>query len=262
MDTILITGASSGIGREMAKLFAASPCRLVLVARKRSALESLAEEIYKARRVQSEVCTVDLAQPEAASRLCRHLESNGTKIDVLVNNAGFGASGPFAELAPDRQSEMIRVNITALTELTRLLLPGMIKRRHGGVLNIASTAAFQGGPGMAVYYATKAYVLSFSEAIAEEVAGSGVVVTAFCPGSTATNFFEAAQAKESRLFRRNAMSATDVARMGIEAFHNGKVVAVAGLRNKLLSFSVRLVPRVVARKVAKYLNHASYQHGT
>jgi hypothetical protein len=255
METVLITGASSGIGRELAKCFAADPCRLILVARKRSALESLADELHKAHRTQSEVLPADLAQPDAATRIFRHLETNGTKVDVLVNNAGFGANGAFAELPMDRQMEMLQVNVSALTQLSRLMLPGMIRRGRGGILNVASTAAFQGGPGMAVYYASKAYVLSFSEAIAEELAGTGVVVTVLCPGATATNFFEAANASMSNFFRRNAMSAESVARIGYDAFRNGKFVVVAGTKNKLMSFAVRLVPRAVARKVAKYLNH-------
>jgi short-subunit dehydrogenase len=256
METVLITGASSGIGRELAKCFAVNPCRLILVARKRNALESLAEELRKDHRTQSEVLPADLAQSDVAMRIFRHLETHGTKVDVLVNNAGFGANGSFAELPVDRQMEMLQVNISTLTHLSRLMLPGMIKRGRGGILNVASTAAFQGGPGMAVYYASKAYVLSFSEAIAEELDGTGVVVTVLCPGATATNFFEAANASMSNFFRRNAMSAESVARIGHDAFRDGKFVVVAGTKNKLMSFAVRLVPRAVARKVAKYLNHA------
>jgi short-subunit dehydrogenase len=180
------------------------------------------------------------------------------RVDVLVNNAGFGAYGRFADLPVERQLEMLQVNITAVTHLTRLLLPGMIERCQGGILNVASTAAFQPGPGMAVYYATKAYVLSFSEAVAEELAGTGVTITALCPGPTETNFAAAANAQSTNLFKKGAMSADCVARIGHRAFRQGRVVAVAGLRNKLLLFSVRLSPRSAVRKVVKHLNAASY----
>ena len=254
VETVLVTGASSGIGRELAKLFAADGCRLILVARKRHALQELAEELRKAYKTQSEVLTADLAQPSAPMRIFEHLQSNGTRVDVLVNNAGFGAHGQFAELPRERQLEMVQVNITSLTDLTRLLLPEMLERRRGGVLNVASTAGFQPGPCMAVYYATKAFVLSLSEAIAEELSGTGVTVTALCPGPTATNFAAAAGARFSRLFLRGAMSAEEVARSGHRAFRAGKTVAISGFRNQLLTFSVRTVPRAVVRKIVKAFN--------
>jgi short-subunit dehydrogenase len=258
VETVLVTGASSGIGRELARCFAADGCRLILVARKRQALQALADELNEAHKTQSEVFPADLSQPEAPSRVFQHTEANGTKVDVLVNNAGFGAQGQFADLPLERQLEMVQVNVSALTHLTRLFLPGMIERRCGGILNVASTAAFQPGPRMAVYFATKAYVLSFSEAIAEELAGTGVTVTALCPGATATNFAEAAKARFSPRFMRLAMSAESVARLGHRAFRKGQVVAVAGWRNQLLAFSVRLAPRSFVRKIAKRLNAGSY----
>jgi NAD(P)-dependent dehydrogenase (short-subunit alcohol dehydrogenase family) len=183
---------------------------------------------------------------------------NGTKIDVLVNNAGFGAQGQFAALPLERQLDMVQVNVTAVTHLTRLFLPSMIERGHGGILNVASTAAFQPGPGMAVYYASKAFVLSLSEAVAEELAGTGVTVTALCPGPTDTNFAEAANAKFTRLFKKSAMSPEAVARMGHSAFRKGHVVAIAGMRNQLLALAVRVAPRAIVRKIAKRLNQASY----
>jgi short-subunit dehydrogenase len=154
---------------------------------------------------------------------------------------------------------MIQVNITSLTHLTRLMLPGMLERHRGGVLNVASTAGFQAGPRMAAYYATKAFVLSLSEAIAEEVAGTGVTVTTLCPGPTATNFAQAAGAQFSRLFLRNAMSAEAVARSGHRAFRAGKIVAICGYRNQLLTLSVRLVPRGLVRKIVKALNASTYK---
>jgi short-subunit dehydrogenase len=259
METVLVTGASSGIGRELARCFAADGAHLILVARKRNALDSLAEELRQAYKTHSEILTADLAQPGTPARIFAHLDTHGTRLDVLVNNAGFGARGAFAQLPAERQLEMLQVNITALTHLTRLFLPGMISRRRGGVLNVASTASFQPGPGMAVYYATKAYVLSFTEAIAEEVLGTGVRLSALCPGPTATNFTEVAGARGSRLFNRAAMSAEAVARIGHRAYRDGQVVAIAGLRNRLLAFSTRLAPRSAVRKIAKRFNAASYE---
>jgi uncharacterized protein len=258
VETVLVTGASSGIGRDLARCFAADGSRLVLLARKRQPLHELADELKQSHKTQSEIYTTDLAEPQAPTRFWEHLQSTGTRIDVLVSNAGFGAHGAFAELPLERQLSMLQVNIAAVTHLARLLLPGMIERKRGGILNVASTAGFQPGPNMAVYYATKAYVLSFSEAIAEEVTGTGVTITALCPGSTATNFAAAAGARFTRLFKKSAMSSETVARIGHRAFREGRVVAVTGWRNRLLAFSVRLGPRVVVRRVAKYLNARSY----
>ena len=253
-ETVLVTGASSGIGLELARCFAADGCRLILLARKRHALQALADELQTAHNTQSEILAADLSQPAAPGRIFEHLQANGTKVDVLVNNAGFGAHGRFAELPLARQLEMVQVNITALMHLTRLLLPSMIERGHGGVLNVASTAAFQPGPGLSVYYASKAFVLSFSEGIAEELAGTGVTVTALCPGPTATNFAKEANAQFSHLFIKSAMSAEAVAQIGHSAFRKGRVVAIAGFRNRLGALAVRLTPRSLVRKIAKRLN--------
>ena len=173
-ETVLITGASSGIGLELAQCFAADGCRLVLVARNTKALEALAEELRQAHNVEASVLTADLSLPETPERIFKELQGRGMTVDVLVNNAGFGAYGMFAGLPLQRQLEMIQVNITALTQLTGLFLAGHDARRRGGMLNVASLAGFVPGPGMAVYYATKAYVLSFTEALAEELAGTNV----------------------------------------------------------------------------------------
>ncbi len=251
---MLITGASSGIGRELAKCFAADGCRVVLAARNTSALQSLAGELRRDHRIEALVLPADLALPDTPARLFSELQTAAVTVDVLVNNAGFGAHGSFAELPLARQLEMVQVNVTALTHLTGLFLPGMRERRRGGVLNVASTAAFQPGPGMAVYYATKAYVLSFSEAIAEELAGTGVRVTTLCPGPTATNFAAAANFQGSRFLTKGAMSAEAVARYGHRAFRRGAIVAIPGLRNRLMTFSVRLSPRAAVRKVVKIIN--------
>ena len=255
VETVLVTGASSGIGWELAKCFAADGSRMILVARKRQALEALAEELRRAQKTHSEVLPADLSEPGAPARILGHLEAHGVRVDVLVNNAGFGARGGFAQLPLQRQIEMVQVNVTALTHLTGLFLPGMIARRRGGVLNVASTAAFQPGPGMAVYYATKAYVLSFSEALAEELVGTGVTVTASCPGPTATNFGTAANMRTLGLVKKVSMSAESVARISHRAFRRGSVVAITGLRNQVPAFLVRLFPRAAVRKIAKRLNN-------
>lgn len=195
----------------------------------------------------------DLALPETPARIFAALQQDGVTVDVLVNNAGFGAHGNFAELPLPRQLEMVQVNITALTHLTGLFLPGMLARRRGGVLNIASTAAFQAGPRMAVYYATKAFVLSFSEAIAEELAGTGVTVTAVCPGPTRTNFGQVANFRGSDSVLRAAMTAAAVARHGHKAFRRGRFVVISGLQNFFPTLIVRLLPRLVIRKIVKWL---------
>jgi uncharacterized protein len=255
-ETVLITGASSGIGSELAKCFAADGCCLVLVARRGSALEALAEELRKNHKVDVRVMVTDLAQAEAPTQILGQLQHHGLKVDVLVNNAGFGAQGRFAELSLDRQLDMIQVNVTALTHLTRLLLPDMIKRGRGGILNVASTAAFQPGPYMAVYYASKAHVLSWSEALATELVGTGVVVTALCPGPTETGFADAAGMKDSLLFKMSRMSARTVAEIGHRALRQGRVVAITGYRNRMLAFCVRFSPRWMVRRIAAALNRS------
>lgn len=257
-ETVLITGASSGIGVELARCFAAEGCRLILVARKRHPMQTLADELRAAHKTHSEIHPCDLSEPDAAVRLHRHFETHGTRVDVLVNNAGFGAHGLFADLPADRQRDMVEVNVMAPTQLARLFLPRMVERRRGGILNVASLAAFQPGPRMAVYFATKAYLLSLSEALHEEVRGSGVTVTALCPGPTATNFGESAESRHSPSFRRLAMTAKEVAEMGHKGFRAGKALVVSGARNRLMAFSVRLAPRSVVRRMAGRFNRASY----
>ena len=256
VETVLVTGASSGIGLELARCFAADGCRLVLVARKGNALEALATELRKAHKIQAQVITADLAHPEAPARLLAHLQSAGLKVDVLVNNAGFGAQGKFAELPLARQLEMLQVNITSLTHLTGLLLPGMIERRRGGILNVASTAAFQPGPGMAVYYATKAYVLSFSEALAEELAGTGVTVTAVVPRPHGDELRHSRQHAHAGAGEENLhVGGIGGPHQGHRAFRRGKVVAITGLRNQFPAFLVRLFPRAAVRKITRRLNN-------
>jgi short-subunit dehydrogenase len=243
-NTALITGASSGIGLELANLFARDGNDLVLVARSEGKLRQLASRLEGEFGIATRVLAADLAKPHAAQELVMTLNVHEVTIDALVNNAGFGLTGPFVATDLEKELEMIQVNIVALTELTKLLLPGMVTRRSGRILNLASTAAFQPGPLMAVYYATKAYVLSFSEAIADELRDSGVTVTALCPGPTDTGFAAAARLESSRLFNMaKPMSSAGVARVGYEAMKRGKRVVIPGIRNKLLAQSIRVTPR-------------------
>jgi short-subunit dehydrogenase len=252
--TALITGASSGIGRSLARLFARDGYALVLVARRGSVLEELAAELSRDHGVAVRVMPVDLAAPDAAMRLFGDLQRGGVEVDVLVNNAGFGMQGAFAALPVDRQVQMIHLNITALTALTRLLLPSMLERAGGGVLNVGSTAGFQPGPFMAVYYATKAYVVSFSEALADELSGSGLRISCLAPGPTATAFAAEAGAADSRLFQGDTMSVDEVARIGYEGWQQGKPLVIAGSRNRLGALAVRLMPRAYVRKLVRELN--------
>jgi len=252
--TALVTGASSGIGEELARCLAADGWDLVLVARSGAKLESLAGELATKHGAASIVLAEDLNDRAAPARIAATLTARGVAIDALINNAGFGAAGPFVESDLDKQLEMIAVNVAALTRLTRLFLPAMVERRRGHIMNVASTAAFQPGPLMAVYYASKAYVLSFSEAIADELRATGVTVTALCPGATASGFAAVAGSEKSRLFRAKApMSSAQVARFGYRAMLRGRRVAIPGVTNKLLAQAVRISPRrwvtVITRKL-------------
>jgi len=226
----------------------------VLVARNTAALQALADELQREHGIQTLVLTADLSRPETPARVFDELQRAGPTVDILVNNAGFGAQGLFAELPLRRQLEMIQVNLAALTELTGLFLPGMIERKRGGVLNVSSLAGFQPGPGMAVYFATKAYVLSFTEALAEELAGTGLTVTALCPGPTSTNFGNVARGQREHRSQIAKMSAEAVARYGHRAFRQGRVLAIPGLQNHLLVLLTRIIPRRLQRKIAKSFN--------
>jgi short-subunit dehydrogenase len=251
-QTALITGASGGIGLELAKIFARHGHNLVIVARSQDKLASQARELASQHDISVKVLAKDLADPAAPRDIYRQLQQESIQIDVLVNNAGFATYGFLAELDLDGELAMMQVNIVALTHLTRLFLPDMLERKRGRILNVASTAAFQPGPLMAVYYASKAYVLSFSEAIANELQGTGVTVTALCPGPTRTGFQARADMEDSKLVQGGLMDAATVAEAGYKALMQGETVVVPGLLNKLRAFAVRLVPdRVAARFVRK-----------
>ena len=253
-ETVLITGASAGIGWELAKRFAADKSDLVLVARRQERLDQLAAELRERHGVAVRTLAADLARPSAPQELFDRLAGDGVTVDVVVNNAGFGQVGPVAEIPLERQLDEVRVNVLALLCLTRLFLPGMLQRGRGGVLNVASTAAFQPGPFLAVYYATKAFVLSFTEALADEVAGRGLHVTCLCPGPTATEFAQVADMQQAPMFKLAAMSAEAVAVAGYRAFRRGKLLVVPGALNWLGTFGNRFVPRAVGRQIARRLN--------
>src|SRR3954454_19879646 len=253
-ETALITGASSGIGLDLARLFARDGNDVVLVARSEGKLRELAAELERDFGVKAHVIVADLARPDAPRQL---VDALPVDVDVLVNNAGFGVTGPFVETDLAKELEMIQVNIVALTELTKLLLAPMVARRRGRVLNVASTAAFQPGPLMAVYYATKAYVLSFSEAIADELRDSGVTVTALCPGPTATGFAAVADMTSSRLFNvAKPMSSAEVARVWDRGLKRGRRVVIPDIKNKLLTQSFRISPRRVVTTIVRKLQES------
>jgi len=253
-QTALVTGASAGIGRELARLAAKDGHDLVLVARRRERLEELAAELSAAHGVQVTVIAADLADRAAPAHITERLRAENKHVDFLMNNAGFGSCGPFLKAALDREVEMIDVNVRALIQLTRLLLPDMVARKRGRVLNVASVAGFVPGPYMATYYASKAFVLSFTEALATELRGTGVTATASCPGPTVTEFGAVARSADTNLFQRGAADASSVARHAYQAMLAGKVVAIPGLTNKLIAQSTRLAPRAWLRAIAAYLN--------
>ena len=253
MPTVLITGASGGIGYELAKLFARDRHNLVLVARSADKLAQVATEL-QARGVTIKTIALDLTDPPAPKLLFDQLQREGIAIDMLINNAGFGTFGEFAQLPEAEILGQIDLNIRALTELTRLFLPPMIARHSGRVMNVASTAAFQPGPLMAVYYATKAYVLSFSGAIANELAHSGVTVTCFCPGATHTDFAQRAGIENSRIFKTfGAMSAEKVARDGYRAVMERRTLAISGAHNWIVAQSTRFAPRKLVTAISRWI---------
>jgi short-subunit dehydrogenase len=249
--TALVTGASGGIGLELARLLAADGHDLVLVARSGDKLARLAEELSGKHGVAARVLVADLALADAPREIFDDLQEKGVAVDVLINNAGFGSYGLFAETDLRSELGLLQVNVVALTHLAKLFLPAMIARRRGYLMNVASTAAFQPGPLMAVYYASKAYVLSLSEALANECEGTGVVVSALCPGPTETGFVAAAGMSDSKLFDRGPMDARTVAEVGYHGMLNGKTIVIPGLRNSLVARAVGMMPRRMVTKVVR-----------
>jgi len=251
----LVTGASSGIGFELCRLLARDGYRLVLVARDRPRLEQAVEKLRSEfPQAALKWISTDLSEPQAADEIVRELRKESIEIDVLVNNAGFGGYGPFFETAFEDELRMMQVNIISLMDLTKRLLPNMIHKKEGRIMNVASTAGFAPGPFMAVYYATKAFVLSLSEALSEELRGTGVTVTAFCPGATETGFQKRARVENTALFSPwKVMDAGPVARTGYRGMMKGKTVVIPGLLNKLMVNSIRLGPRRIVSRFARNL---------
>jgi len=253
-ETVLVTGASSGIGLELARCFAADKSNLVLVARTTSALEKLANELRQAHGVKVDILTADLVRPESPAKIFSELKGRGIAVDILVNNAGFGLHGAFVDLPLNRQLEIVSVNISALVELTGLFVPEMIRRKRGGILNVGSVAGFVPGPHMAVYYASKAFVLSFSEALHEELRGTGVHVTNLCPGPTESNFSQVARSHHTRKAQAKKMSSAAVARIGHADFRRMTHISVPGMSNKFLATAPRLLPRAFVRRMVGSYN--------
>jgi short-subunit dehydrogenase len=245
--TVLITGASGGIGWELAKLFVAADYRVIAVARTEEKLQQLQQQLGD----RLDYIVSDLVQHGAVDALIHTVEKRGYTIDYLVNNAGFGQYGLFLETDACEEQDMITLNIAVLTELTKKLLPGMVQRKKGGVLQVASLAAFQPGPLMAVYYASKAYVLSFSSALANELKGTGVTVTALCPGPTGTGFAARANVGESKVFQSGLMDVKTVAKIGFQGFLKSKTIVVPGVKNRLLASLGKVVPRNLVTAIVR-----------
>jgi uncharacterized protein len=255
--TALITGASTGIGFEFAKLLAADGYNLVLIARDEQKLRELSASFASKFNISVKIYPKDLSVTGDIENLVRQIREDAGAIEILVNNAGFGLSGAFVDTDLARELEMIQLNVVSLVIFTKLWAKEMVQRKGGKILNVASTAAFQPGPLMAIYYATKAFVLSFSEALAEELKESGVTVTALCPGPTATQFSKRAELEKSRLFKGGivpVLDAATVAKIGYDGLSKGHPVVIPGLINKIGVFSVRLIPRKLVAQIAKQLN--------
>jgi short-subunit dehydrogenase len=254
MATALITGSSNGIGLELAKVHASKGGNLVLVARNKAKLDELKVELERQYKITVYTIGKDLSLPHAAQEVYDEIKSQQIQIDYLVNNAGFGDFGMFVETDWNKELQMINLNITTLTHFTKLYVRDMVKRGSGKILNVASTAAFQSGPTMAVYYATKAYVLSFSEALDNEVSNKGVSVTTLCPGPTESGFQAAAAMEESNLVKGKKLpSSREVAEYGYASMMKGKTVAIHGMMNYLMANSVRFLPRALVVKVTRMI---------
>lgn len=249
--TALITGASNGIGKELAYHFAKDGVNLVLVARSEDKLQELKKELMGKWDIQVEVMSRDLSKMEEVQSLDKELKEKQIKIQYLINNAGYGLFGNFTETNMDEELNMIDLNIKSLTLLTKLLVKDMVKNGEGRILNVASTAAFQPGPLMAVYYATKAYVLSFTEALENELQGTGVYVSALCPGPTETGFGDRANLSSSKLFKGKLMSVTEVAEAAYAGLTSGKSLIIPGFQNRMLTVLVRILPRKTITSIVR-----------
>lgn len=251
-NTALITGASNGIGLELARIHASNGCDLVLVARNKSKLDELKTELEKEFKVFVYTICKDLSETNSAQEIYEETKKQNIQIVYLINNAGFGDFGMFTETDWNKELKMINLNITTLTLFTKLYLQDMVKRRSGKIMNVASTASFQPGPTMAVYCATKAYVLSFTEALSNEVGDKGVSITALCPGATETGFQAAGAMDESELFKGKKLpTAKEVAKYGYSSMIRGKAVAIHGIMNYIMSNSIRFIPRALVLKVSR-----------
>ncbi|GAA6621248.1 SDR family NAD(P)-dependent oxidoreductase [Scytonema sp. NUACC26] len=251
-QTVLITGASGGIGYELVKLFAREGYNLVLIARNGEKLVQIAQELNQRYSIAVKVITKDLSNPASPEEIFQELQQEKISVDILVNNAGFAIYGLFNETDLNTELQMLQVNMVSLTHLTKLFLKDMVKQGYGRIMNVASTAAFQPGPLMAVYFATKAYVLSFSEAIANELEGTGVTVTTLCPGPTESGFQQRAAMEDSKIVNgKKLMNAETVARIGYTSLMEGKTVVITGIKNKILAASVRFGTRKTIAKIVR-----------
>jgi uncharacterized protein len=258
MNWAVVTGASSGIGLELAKLCAKDGYSVALVARREDRLQELSNELKKINpKIRTEVIKADLSEPTAAHEIFQRLHKLSPDVDILINNAGFGAAGAFPKPDLARQLEMIDLNVRALVELTGLFLPRMLVRSHGHILNVGSTAGYQPGPYMSIYYASKAFVNSFSEALHEETRGTGVTCTLLAPGPVHTEFGKVAQVDGARFFAtKTAVSVEEVARTGYQAMFRNEPIAIPGLSAKLIPQMARISPRSVSRRIAGWLNRS------
>jgi short-subunit dehydrogenase len=259
MATALITGASSGIGLELANVHASKGDNLVLVARNKTKLDELKTELESKYKITVYTIGKDLSYANAAKEVYDETSNQKIEIDYLINNAGFGDFGMFVESDWNKELQMINLNITTLTQFTKLYLKEMVSRKSGKIMNVASTAAFQSGPMMAVYFATKAYVLSFSEAINNEVSDKGVTVTVLCPGATESGFQEAAAMEESALVKGKKLpTSKEVAEYGYKSMMSGKTIAIHGLMNWIMANAVRFTPRALVVKITRKLQGKSH----
>jgi len=251
MDKIVITGASAGIGKAFAQLLAKQGRGLILVARRTDALEDLAKSLTRDHGIDADVITCDLSKPDGPASVLKTIDDNGWTISGLINNAGFGQLGAFGDQPLDRQMEMIQVNVSSLVSLTHSLLPKLTVGKDPFIVNVASTAAFQAGPGMAVYFASKAFVLSFSEALRDELSPKNIAVSALCPGATASEFAASADMEQSLLFKNGTMTAEAVARTSLN--NRNKDIVIPGMVNKVSVGMTKFSPRGLTRKIAGWL---------